>query len=248
MLATVAYVLLLLAPAGGGQAPLIPPPEGLVLDAGIGDENNPDIGFVSVWVDKGGKIGAVITDTMTSRLTDTGLTYALRLGDKGLLPKAETKDGKAVPQSMTAVRTTHRPVRQVTDIIAYREAKRAEDSTFTANRWGESDLGIRNDAGRGVDAKLIEGGKNGTVLVRCACEVTGDKAKGYTYTYTVENLTDKPVRFKWAGLEGEVGPKKTFTRAEPSNEFTWEESGLAEFDFGEKRQFAIRANVWARPK
>jgi hypothetical protein len=72
--------------------------------------------------------------------------------------------------------------------------------------------------------------------------------KGFTYTYTVENLSDKPVTFSWAGFDGKIEPGKSFVRTEPVKELTREESGLAQLNFGEKGEFAIRANLWARPK
>src|SRR5213078_1776123 len=60
-----------------------------------------------------------------------------------------------------------------------------------------------------LEAKLIEGDEKGKVLARCTSEISRDATNGYVYGYAVENLTDKPLKFKWAGLEGTVDPKKS---------------------------------------
>jgi hypothetical protein len=250
MLGTFAFTFLLVAPAASGN----------VLTAAVGEGDDRQFQFTSDWVDKGPKQGAVITETITNFRTDTWRTYHWHLGnDLGRLPTAEkNKDGKAVPRSMTMVRTTHRRVEEVSDNCS--SACWSRDFGFSeeaspANRWREANPGPWAEPGRVVlEAKLIEGDENGKVMVRCASDVTGDKDKGYTYTNTVENLSDKPVQFKWAGFEGKIEPGKSFIKSLSSKEQTREESGLAEFDFGDHREFtvpavfAIRANLWARPK
>jgi hypothetical protein len=119
---------------------------------------------------------------------------------------------------------------------------------FSASRWIESDTTVKAFPGGTLEAKLIDGGPKGTVLVRCVCAASGSRAKGYVLSYTVENLTNRPLRFKWAGLEGEVGPKRDFLKVERPAEVTAETSGLATIDFGDKQEYALPANFWARPK
>jgi hypothetical protein len=178
---------------------------------------------------------------------------------RGRLPAAgKDKNGKAVARSMTTARTTHRQIQE--DSGGYSSASWSRDFGFyqasnTANLWREANPGPWADPGRAaLEAKLIEGDEKGKVLVRCASDVTGDKNKGYTCTYTVENLSDKAVQFKWAGFEGKIEPGKSFTSSQQSKEQTREESGLAEFDFGDHKEFtvpavfAMPANLWARPK
>jgi hypothetical protein len=99
-----------------------------------------------------------------------------------------------------------------------------------------------------LEAKLIDGGPKGTVLARCICAVSVSRARGYMVAYTVENLTDRPLRFQWAGLKGEVGPKRDAVTVERLTEPTAEVSGLATLDFGDKQEYVIRTNFWARPK
>jgi hypothetical protein len=99
-------------------------------------------------------------------------------------------------------------------------------SSLTSLRTAAPTLPTRSPSGEAtgtLEAKLIDGDEKGKVRVRVASEVTGDKAKGYTYTYVVENRTDKPIKFKWAGLAGTVAAGKSFTKSEPSKELTREE-------------------------
>jgi hypothetical protein len=119
---------------------------------------------------------------------------------------------------------------------------------FAAERWRESGAAAQAFPGGILEAKLIEGDAKGKALVRCLCAVTGSKDKGYAYAYTVENLTENPLRFKWAGLEGEIGPKRDFLKVEQSKELMAEASDLAILNFGDQQEFIIRANFWARPK
>jgi hypothetical protein len=145
------------------------------------------------------------------------------------------------------VRASYRSVKEdVTSLTLTVNGKTYEHSS---PYWVEPEnTTARAFPGGRLEAKLIDGDEKGKVLVRCASRITGDEAKGYTYTYSVENLTDRPVRFKWAGMEGEVGPKKSFTKSEQTDKLTKEQSEILTLDFGDKREFAIRAHLWAMPK
>ncbi len=255
MFGTVVVASLFLVPAQGRPRLQAPPVDDKELAAWSGDSDSPLYKFTSACVDKGPKQGAVITDTMSNGYTDSWLWYAIRRGgNEGRLPTAgQTKDGKTLLRSMTAVRTTYRQIEEITDSVALFSDKVQEE--HTATRWLEAGPGPWAEPGRSpLEAKLIEGDAKGKVLVRCASDVSGDKDKGYTYTYTVENRSDKPVQFKWAGFEGKIEPGKSFTKTQQSKEQTREESGRAEFDFGDHKEFtipavfAIPANLWGRPK
>jgi hypothetical protein len=184
-----------------------------------------------------------VTDMVSNHVTGSSLVFTIAGWAKGTVPQA--KDGGSV---LTMVRTTYRPV-----TAAYPQF--VDDLPGLGGHY-EQQCGVWLESGREVtafpggklEAKLIDGGEKGKVLVRCASEVTGDRDKGYTYTYTVENLTDKPISFRWADLEGKVAPGKTYTKSEPSKKLTVEKSDLLTIETQNGSEFAVRANVWARPK
>jgi hypothetical protein len=195
---------------------------------------------------RGAKPGSVITDALTNDLTNMAFRFTTQHGEKGFVREAEKKGGETIPRSITMVRTSYRPAKE--DDTTVDGVAEGSDFAFSPSCWVESDVPAKAFPGGKLEAKLIDGDEKGKVLVRCVSEVTGDKEKGYAYAYTVENLTDKPVQFKWAGLEGKIEPKKSFTKSERSDMLTKEHSELLTLDFGEKREFAIRANLWAMPK
>src|SRR5262249_17179048 len=160
--------------------------------------------------------GSVVTETVTNHLPASGYVFSLRRGEKGFVPPAEKKVGPAVSRSLTLVRTTYRPLTEVTDAVTGTPDVGTNQFVFTPCRCGEVGANARAFPGGRLEAKPVEGDANGQVLVRCASRVTGDADKGYEYTDTVENLSGKPLHFKWAGGEGSVEPGKTYTKTERS--------------------------------
>jgi hypothetical protein len=167
-------------------------------------------------------------------------------GEKGWLPRASQKDNKTIPSSMTTVRTSYRPVDQYQVAISGGVTD-GEQFSFGSMCWSESNKHVAAFPGGKLEAKLVH--SDGKVRVRLLSEVVGDKEKGYVYKYTVENLTNQPCQFQWAGLKGKLKPKKAFTKEERSASLTEERSGQAILDFdGGEATIHIRANLWAMPK
>jgi hypothetical protein len=232
----------------GAAVLLAGPPDDLTLHAEVRDSGGLLYEFASTPTRENGVMPRyVVTDVLTNHHVGEEYTFTVGKDVRGAIRQAGKRDGKVVPQSVTLVWTSYRGLTEGDGPVALFTVN-GDESAFSANRWVESNGAAGAYPGRTLEAKLIEGGANGTVLAWCKSEVTGDKEKGYTYTYTVENRTEKPVTFKWAGLEGKVEPKKTFSKSEPGKVLSNEESGALTLDWGDKREFAIRANFWARPK
>jgi hypothetical protein len=187
----------------------------------------------------------IVTDSMMN-YTNQELVFSLKGGGKGIISAATKGLAGVTPRALTMVRTSHRLARQA--MSGLEGTQNGHEFAGTAMRWLESDAIVKAFPGGTLEAKLIDGGPKGTVLVRCFCAASGSRAKGYILSFTVENLTDRPLRFKWAGLEGEVGPKRDFLKVEHPAELTAETSELATFDFGDKQEYGLRTNFWARPK
>jgi hypothetical protein len=198
--------------------------------------------------DNGQRPKYTITNTISS-YREIPFRFGLDL-DQSVWVAATVRKGNAtIPKSITTVRTTYRPMAQHFGSVIVAKTTGEEISAGTAAQWFESNAApVKAQTGAKLEAKLIDGGPTGKVLVRCVSEVTTDKEKGYTYTLTIENLSTEAVSFKWAGLKGKIEPKKSFTQSESATTLTNEQSGLATLDFGNKREFGIRANFWQRPK
>jgi hypothetical protein len=234
-----ALAFLMMVPAVGA--------DDLTLEASVGADNARSYAFSS-----GLALGPdsptpplVVTEVVTN-YTEHELVFSLKQGEKGVVAPAAKGLAGITPKSLTMIRTSYHLAHQVNGGVEGTDG--GNHFAFTACRWLESPAVVQAFPGGALEARLIDGGPKGRVLVRCVCAVSGSRAKGYTYAYTVENLTDQPLRFRWAGLEGEVGPKRDFVKVEHPKELTAEESGLAVLDFGDKREYAVRANFWARPK
>jgi hypothetical protein len=187
----------------------------------------------------------VLTDAVTNS-TNQELVLSLKGGGKGVVSAATKGLAGVTPRALTMVRSSYRLAREAD--TALEGTQNGHEFGGSASRWLESDATAKAFPGGPLEAKLIDGGPKGTFLVHCVCAASGSRAKGYVLSYTVENLTDRPLRFKWAGLEGQVGPKRDFLKVERPVELTAETSGVATLDFGEKQEYAIRANFWARLK
>jgi hypothetical protein len=122
------------------------------------------------------------------------------------------------------------------------------DFTFGGVFWTEADKPVAAFPGGKLETKWVEGDKDGKVRVRIVSEVTGDKDKGYTYTYTVENTGDKAIHFQWAGWKGDIDPKKAFTKTEHSEKVTEERSEIAKIEFKGEAEVQMKCNLWVRPK
>jgi hypothetical protein len=189
---------------------------------------------------------STITDVLTNYLPSTGLAVAVAGDAKAVVGKAKQDGGRVTPASVTMARTTYRPVTEGDGGVEGQATEEDREFAFPANRWVERDKKVVAVGGAKLEATLAAGDR---MLVRCVSDVAYERDNGYRYTYTVENLGDRPVRVKWGGVEGEVKPKDKLTKTLTSAELTAEESALMGIEFeGEKRPFAIRANRWAMPK
>jgi len=219
-------------------------PNEMTLRSSVSSGDKPEIGFVSVQrpVD-GGRWYFVLSESVTNYVPRFALHF--KVGEaKGIVPAA-----KGGPKVMTMVRNTYRFPRQIFGQFDHRYPAQDDfEGTFTSNRWDEGKGRYPAYAGGRLGARLIEGDEKGKVLARFASEVSRDSAAGYVYAYVVENLTDRPLKFKWAGLEGSVEPKKTFAKKETTTKLSEEESGTASLDFSDGREFVIHANLWARSR
>ncbi|HEY1379001.1 MAG TPA: hypothetical protein VGF55_19530 [Gemmataceae bacterium] len=221
------------------------------LTAEVSDDDKPVYSYSSEYEsEKGDKVRWTVTDTARSYHTDARMFYVVSDKEKGTIARATKKaNGEVVPSSVTMMWTSYTPPRQTQYALTGAITGNADDFASGGMYWSASANKIAAFSGGKLEAKLIDGDKTGKVRVRFASEVTGDKDKGYTYSYTVENLGDRPLFFKWAGFEGKVEPKKTVTKGERSDKLTEQQTDLATIDFeGGEATFAIRANHWAKPK
>ncbi len=195
------------------------------------------------WTQGGARGQTRVVDTVSHYIVGTGLVFTIDGLAKGTLPPPANRSSVLTMVRTTYRRTTDAYPQFVGDLVGI-----GAQYEHQCSIWQENAQQFSAFPGSLLEAKLIDGDEKGKVMVRCASAVTGDPTSGYVCTYTVENHTDKPVSFKWAGFEGRVEPGKSFTKSEPVKELTREESGLAQLDFGERREFALRANYWWRPK
>ena len=228
---------------------LVTPAEDMTLLASVETKGGLQYEFSSNHVkDNGQRPKYTITNTI-SNYREIPFRFDLDQDQKVWVATTVKKGNATVPKSITTVRTTYRRMAQLECGVSVATTSGEETSAFPAVQWFESNTAaIKAQPGDKLEAKLVDGGANGKALVRCISEVTGDKEKGYTYTLTIENLSTEAVSFKWAGLKGKIEPKKSFTHSESATTLTNEQSGLATLDFGNKREFGIRANFWDRPK
>src|SRR5262249_15126807 len=143
-----------------------------------------------------------ITNTL-SNFRERPYRYDFEHGQTAWIAATTRKGDATIPKSVTAVRTSYREFTQHIGSITWAKTNGEEEGAGTAGQWVESNATpVRVHPGAKLEAKLIDGGPTGKVLVRCVSEVTGDKDKGYAYTLTIENLSSDAVSFKWAGLRG----------------------------------------------
>ncbi len=184
-----------------------------------------------------------IADSVIHHTPRSALQFELAGGVKGVVPAA-----KGSPRTVTLARTTYRPLVQDEVQFTGRLPEQKAEYEQPLCLWVEAKQAAPAFVGGRLEAELFNGEQKGAPMVRCASEVTGDGTNGYSFVYTVENRTGRTLRFKWAGLEGEVKPGKTYTHSEAAKELTAEESGLLTIQMADGPEFAIRANLWARPK
>src|SRR5262245_24319780 len=222
---------------------LTAPADDLKLEASVSSGGVREYEFSSMPKTDNGVLGKVtITDTVTNHC-ERRIRFELDKDEGGVIAGVVKRGDATVPRSVTMVRTTYRRFVEGDGSLTILRVNGNLDSTFNANRWVEANQPpVKAHPGAKLEARLIDGGSTGKVLVRCVSEVTGDKEKGYTYTLTIENLSTEAVSFTWAGLKGKIEPKKTFAKSDSATTLTTEQSGLATFDFGSKREFGIRAN------
>jgi hypothetical protein len=147
------------------------------------------------------------------------------------------------------VRSTYRPLAQVTDSGVTGWAVGVEEFSHSAASWTESKRPVAAFPGGKLEAKLIDGDAKGKELLRVRSEITGEKEKGYTYSYVIENLSDRGLGFRWAGMREKLAPKKSFTKKEVSDKLTEEKSDLMTIDFDDgEATIVMRTNLWAVPK
>src|SRR5437762_925408 len=91
----------------------------LTLEASVSDGEVIQYGFTSALGE--GRVGmatSVVTEKLTNHMTGAGFVFSLRRGEKGYVPPAEKQGGRAVPRSLTLVRTTYRPLMEASDAVS----------------------------------------------------------------------------------------------------------------------------------
>src|SRR5262249_19757684 len=189
-----------------------------------------------------------LTTTVTSQVTLARLFFMLPSGETGSIRPASKRGFELIPSHLTMARSTYRALRQVVDSVRG-WAVGVDRFAHTATSWTESDRALTAFPGGKLEAKLIDGDAKGKELLRVTSEVTGDKEKGYTYSYVVENLSDRSLGFRWGGMREKLGPKKSFTKKEVSEKLTEEKSELLTIDFDDgEATIVMKTNLWAPPK
>jgi hypothetical protein len=213
------------------------------LKSSVGDPDKPQYAFTSKFELK--KDGTLITDAAINGLASGPLMFSLRSGMRGTLPPA-TKDGNAVkPRSLTATRTTHRTVTEVSDSFKG-TAKAAFE--MPASGWSEIGGWPKARLGARLEACLYDGGADGKPVVKVKSEAEAGEKNVYKVAYTVENSSVKTITFEWAGLKGTVEPRKSFVKVESPDDAPTEEPAVFTFHYGDKEEFGFRTSVWSRKK
>jgi len=177
--------------------------------------------------------------------------FILPNDERGSVPAAVKKlNGEVVPSARTLIRTTYRPVRQLLDGVSGAvTGEKGEVFSFPGGCWTEAENPVAAFPGGKLETGLLDGDLKGKELLRAVSEVTGDKEKGYTYSYVIENLSDRSLGFRWNGMREKLGPKKSYTKKVASEKLTEEKSELITIDFDDgEATIVMKTNLWAPPK
>jgi len=217
-----------------------------------GDKDEPLYSFSSRWdaQEVGQRRWWTVSNTITNHVPGARLLFSLPNDERGSVPAAVKKvNGELAPSARTMIRTTYRPVRQLLDGVSGAVTGEEGDFSFPSGCWTEAEKTVAAFPGAKLATKLLDGDLKGKELVRVVSEVTRDKAKGYTYSYEVKNLSDRVVHFRWGGMRQNLEPKKSFRKEEVSDKLTHEKSELMTIDIdGGEATMVMKANLWAPPK
>ncbi|MFO0809288.1 MAG: hypothetical protein U0746_11730 [Gemmataceae bacterium] len=238
---SVVCAILALAPMQGDE---------MVLNANLVSAGKPQRTFESKYAPPRGAVKTGrITEVLVNHDPAGGFTYTVTADTKGLIAASKRDNGVIVPTIRSMVRTTYRPIVEQTIQVQVDTDRAEAKSVFSCTRWVEEDKKVLASGGAKLEVKLIEGPPDRKPSFLCTSVVTHDAAKGYTYTHTIENLSDGEVKVRWGAAEGVIKSKSKLTKTVSSDRQAVEVSEPVTVELGGgKPPLVFAANVWLVPK